>query len=145
MSYRGLWWIGTWLFDFIDDEHVIDVNRVDPIVTKIGNVTATGDGVSGDAAEVETGSTLQITAENDGDATDVVYAWSSDGAAIKINGAKNTADVTIQGQSVGEATATCELTSEKSDDSPQSVTVTITVTTTDEDPQDGQDAVTRKR
>ena len=148
MSYRGLWWIGTWLFDFIDDEHVIDVNRVDPIVTKIGNVTATGDGISDDAAEIEISATLEITAEYDGDATDVIYEWSyvsGDPPAIKFNGAKNKANATIQGQAEGEASITCKLTSAKSDDSPQSVTVTVTVTTTDEDPQDEQGAVTRKR
>ena len=148
MSYRGLWWIGTWLFNFIDDEHVIDVNRVDPIVTKIGNVTASGDGISDDAAEIEISATLEITAEYDGDATDVVYQWSytsGETPAIKFNGATNKANATIQGQAEGEASVTCELTSANSDDSPQSATVTVTVTTTDEDPQDEQGAVTRKR
>ena len=148
MSYRGLWWIGTWLFNFIDDEHVIDVNRVDPILTSIGNVTASGDGISDDAAEVEIGATLEITAEYDGNATDVVYQWSyvsGDPPAVKINGAKNKANVTIQGQAEGEATMTCQLTSAKSDDSPKSVAVTITVPTAGDGSELAKAAAGRKK
>ena len=135
MSYLGLYQIASSLFDYKANGTVIDVDRTDEIVddpTSIGKVTASGAGVSDNAAELAIDATLQVTATFDGDAADVVYQWSSYGDAIKINGAKNKANVTIQGQSEGEATIRCQLTSAKSDDSPKSVTVTITVPTADE-------------
>ena len=135
MSYLGLYQIASSLFDYKANGTVIDVERTDEIVdnpTSIGKVTASGAGVSDNAAELAIDATLQVTASFDGDAADVSYQWSSYGGAIKINGAKNKANVTIQGQAEGESTIRCQLTSAKSDDSPKSVTVTITVPTADE-------------
>ena len=54
MSYLGLYQIASSLFDYKANGTVIDVERTDEIVdnpTSIGKVTASGAGVSGNAAE----------------------------------------------------------------------------------------------
>ena len=148
MSYLGLYQIASSLFDYKANGTVIDVDRTDEIVddpTSIGKVTASGAGVSDNAAELAIDATLQVTATFDGDAADVVYQWSSYGDAIKINGAKNKANVTIQGKSEGEATIRCQLTSAKSDDSPTAVTVTITVPPAENDLEVVKGASSRKK
>ena len=99
-----------------------------PPATTIGNVTASGVGLTGDSVALNVGNTTDITAAFDGDATDVSFKWTiRSGVAVSIVGDSTNRTVKLQGDEVGMATIRCTLTSAKSSDSPAELTLSAVV------------------
>ena len=97
---------------------------------EIGDVTATGDDLTGTNLALTVGAQSSVTAAFSGDAEDVSFKWTiRSGTAVSIVGDSTNRTVTLQGDEEGMATIRCDLTSPSAADSPGELTLTATVTT----------------
>jgi len=114
---------------FDKDGKPVDPTPPDPPKEKtIGNVTATGDDLSGTNLAIAVGDESTVTAAFDGDAEDVSFKWTiRSGTAVSIKGDSTNRNVVFVGNAEGAATLRCNCTSSSASDSPQEVTFTATV------------------
>ena len=95
---------------------------------EIGDVTASGDDLTGTNLALTVGAESDVTAAFAGDAEDVSFKWTiRSGTAVSIVGDSTNRTVTIQGDEEGGSTVRCDLTSATASDSPQALTITATV------------------
>ena len=107
-----------------DDPHIPDPDP-DPF---IGEVTATGDDLTGTSLALTVGGESEVTAAFSGDAEDVTFKWTiSSGTAVSIVGDSTAAAVKFQGDEAGDATLVCTCSSDTAADSPQDLTITAAV------------------
>ena len=97
---------------------------------EIGDVTASGDDLTGTNLALTVGAQSSVTAAFSGDAEDVSFKWTiRTGTAVSIVGDSTNRTVTLQGDEEGLATVRCDLTSPSASDSPGELTITATVAT----------------
>ena len=94
----------------------------------IGNVTASGDDLTGTNLALTVGAESTVKAAFDGDAEDVSFKWTiRTGTAVSIKGDSTNRNCVFVGGEEGGASLRCTLTSSTASDSPGEVTITATV------------------
>ena len=97
--------------------------------TTIGNLTVTGDDLTGTSVLFSVGAETTLTAAFDGDAKDVRFKWSiRTGTSATVKSGAETATVTLEGVEAGDSGLLCTLSSNTASDSPQDKAFVVGVT-----------------
>jgi hypothetical protein len=111
-----------------DGKPVVPTPPDPPKDKTIGNVTASGDDLTGTNLALAVGAESTVKASFDGDAEDVSFKWTiRTGTAVSIKGDSTNRNCVFVGGEEGGATVRCKCTSSSSSDSPQEVTITAVV------------------
>ena len=95
----------------------------------IGNLTVTGDDLTGTSVLFSVGAETTLTAAFDGDAKDVRFKWSiRTGTSATVKSGAETATVTLEGVEAGDSGLLCTLSSNTASDSPQDKAFVVGVT-----------------
>jgi len=100
-----------------------------PPAKPIGNLTVTGNDLTGTNVRFAAGTETTLTAAFDGGSTDVRFKWSirtGTSAIVKSGGETDT--VTLEGMEAGDSGLLCTLSSSTAPDSPQDQAFVVAVT-----------------
>lgn len=95
----------------------------------IGDLTVTGDDLTGTNVRFSAGAETTLTADFDGDAKDVRFKWSiRTGTSAVVKSGAETKTVTLEGIEAGDSGLLCSLSSDTASDSPQDAVFVVAVT-----------------
>jgi hypothetical protein len=97
--------------------------------TSIGNLTVTGDDLTGNNVALTAGAETTLTAAFDGDDKNVRFKWSiRTGTSAVVKSGSEEATVTLEGVEAGDSALLCTLSSDSASDSPQDKAFVVGVT-----------------